>query len=307
MEPVIIIHGGADDVPDHMASPRVEGVKIACNAGYNVLIQQNATALDAIEAAINSMEANEVFNSGFGSVLNEIGDIEMDAAVIVGENLSTGGVTIVREIMHPITLARQVMEKTPHVLLAGEGAGKFADSINMPRIPTSKLLTSFAISDLEQFKKSKVRGRCKYPERCDTVGAVAIDRNGHIAAGTSTGGLTGKMVGRSSDSSKVGCGLYADDRYGGVSVTGHGESIVKVCLSFNIINNIKMGMSPQEAAQTSVNEVIEKFDKQTGAVVLSKTGDMGVFCRSERMPWAYRKSNKLLFGTHSDDRNEQTV
>ncbi|XP_072389863.1 probable isoaspartyl peptidase/L-asparaginase GA20639 [Diabrotica undecimpunctata] len=307
MEPVIIIHGGADDVPDHMASPRVEGVKTACNVGYNVLIQQNATALDAIEAAINSMEANEVFNSGIGSVLNEDGDIEMDAAVMVGENLSTGGVTVVREILYPITLARQVMEKTPHVLLAGEGAGKFADSINMPRIPTSKLLTSFAISDLEQFKKSKVRGRCKYPERCDTVGAVAIDRNGHIAAGTSTGGLTGKMVGRSSDSSKVGCGLYADDRYGGVSVTGHGESIVKVCLSFSIINNIKMGMSPQEAAQTSVNEVIEKFNKQTGAVVLSKAGDMGVFCRSERMPWAYRKSNKLLFGSHSGDRNEQTV
>ncbi|XP_028144977.2 probable isoaspartyl peptidase/L-asparaginase GA20639 [Diabrotica virgifera virgifera] len=307
MEPIIIIHGGADDVPDSMVVPRIEGVKTACNAGYNALIQPNATALDAIEAAINSMEADEMFNSGFGSVLNEEGDIEMDAAVMVGENLSTGGLTVVKEILHPISLARQVMEKTPHVLLAGEGAGRFADSIKMPRVPTSQLLTSFAVSDLEQFKKSRVRRPCKYPERCDTVGAVAIDRNGHIAAGTSTGGLTGKMVGRSSDSSKVGCGLYADDRYGGVSVTGHGESIVKVCLSFNIINNMKLGMPPQEAAQTSVNEVINKFNKQTGAVVLSKNGDMGVFCRSERMPWAFRKGNKMLFGSHSGDHQEQNM
>ncbi|XP_056639298.1 isoaspartyl peptidase/L-asparaginase-like [Diorhabda sublineata] len=211
----MIIHGGAEDVPEEMIPCKTRGVRKACNIGYRILTQCGGSALDAVEAAICYMEEDEVFNAGRGSALNEEGDIEMDASIMSGDDLSTGGVTIVKEMLHPISLARMVMEKTPHVLLAGEGANRFANDCGMPRVPNCQLITEWAKIELEMVKKSE-----RLP-RCDTVGAVAMDRCGHIATGASSGGLTGRMVGRSSDSSKCGAAIYADDRLGGVSVAGN--------------------------------------------------------------------------------------
>ncbi|XP_066246193.1 probable isoaspartyl peptidase/L-asparaginase GA20639 [Euwallacea similis] len=299
MEPIILVHGGAGDIPDSRIQPKFDGNRKSVQVGYQIL-QAGGSALDAVEAAVKVMEDDEAFNAGYGSVLNFDGEIEMDASIMVGADLRAGAVTVVRDIKYPISLARLVMEKTPHVLLAGAGANKFGKEQGIPRLPSGSLVSPYAKQALEEFKKYKDNrteiGE-KNPGEVGTVGAVAIDRKGNLAAATSTGGINGKMVGRSSDTSLIGSGTYADDNIGAVSTTGHGESIAKFCLAHAIIKAMEYG---NKTADEATNQVIEsmtaRLNNSAGAITISKTGEIGIGFTSQRMSWAYRKGDEVHYG-----------
>ena len=182
------------------------------------------------------METDPVFDAGVGSVLNEDGSVEMDALIMDGRTLDFGSVIGINEIEHPIELARIVMEKTSHVAFQGSGASRLADEFGLQRIPQSKLVTEAALAEWKEFTKYNTTVQTLFGKSDhDTVGCVALDSDGNIACGTSTGGITAKKVGRVGDSPLVGCGGYATNDIGGVSTTGHGESIAKVILAQRIL------------------------------------------------------------------------
>ncbi|XP_045478220.1 isoaspartyl peptidase/L-asparaginase-like [Harmonia axyridis] len=310
MEPILIVHGGAGDIKDSRVPDKIKGVKIAAKAGYKIL-KNGGTALDAVETAVRILEDDESMNAGRGSVLNLDGEVEMDASIMDGSTLAAGAVTIVRDIAHPISLARLVMERTPHVLLAGPGANKFAEEQGIPRLLPGSLITPFAKEALKEFKKkggslTEIGGKDN-PGDVGTVGAVALDSQGHLAAATSTGGINGKMVGRSSDTSLIGSGTYADDEIGGVSTTGHGDSIIKVCMAYAILKNIENGSDPQKATQSVLDKMSAKLNNTAGAITISKTGEIGVGFSSKRMSWAYQKADTIYFGIEQEEVQSEKV
>lgn len=310
MEPVILVHGGAGDIPDSRIPLKIDGNKRSVEAGYKILAN-GGSALDAVEAAVRVMEDDEAFNAGYGSVLNLDGEVEMDASIMVGSTLQAGAVTVVKDIANPISLARLVMEKTPHVLLAGVGANKFAEEQGIPRVASGSLVTPFAKKALEEFKKrrdDRTEIGDENPSDVGTVGAVAIDKYGNLAAATSTGGINGKMVGRSSDTSLIGSGNYADDNIGAVSTTGHGETIAKFCLAHAIIKDMEYN---NKSAHDATNQVLERMTERlkntAGAITLSKTGDVGIGFTSRRMSWAYRKTNEIHYGIEHGQHEIETI
>ena len=226
-DPVIIVHGGAWAIPDRLVEVNISGVEDAVRKGWNVL-GKDGSALDAVVTAVNCLEENPVFDAGIGSVLTEDGTVEMDAMIMDGTTLGAGAVAGLRDIRYPVNLARLVMEKTPHVMMIGEGAQRLADKYGVEKVAQDVLVTDEARQELAEWIKKKKFGASFGHE---TVGAVALDHKGNIAAATSTGGVTGKLVGRIGDVPIVGSGGYADNRIGGVSTTGHGESIIKVNLA----------------------------------------------------------------------------
>ncbi|XP_063916766.1 isoaspartyl peptidase/L-asparaginase-like [Zophobas morio] len=293
MEPIVLVHGGAGDIPDSRVPLKIAGVKKAASLGYKIL-RNGGSVLDAVEEAVKSMEDDEAFNAGYGSVLNLDGEVEMDASIMIGANLNSGAVTVVKDIAHPITLARLVMEKTPHVLLAGVGANRFAKDQGVPTVPPGSLVSKYATEALEDFKEHG-DNRTEIGD-VGTVGAVAIDSKGRLAAATSTGGINGKMVGRSSDTSMIGSGTYADDDVGAVSTTGHGESIARYCLAHTIIYEIKNGSSANVATSKALKGMTAKLHNTAGAITISKSGGLGIDFTSRRMAWAYQIKDEIHFG-----------
>ncbi|MGD8397330.1 MAG: isoaspartyl peptidase/L-asparaginase, partial [Anaerolineae bacterium] len=239
MQPSIIVHGGAWDIPPELHEAHREGTRRAVEAGWAVL-DAGGSAMDAVEAAVVVMEDDETFDAGRGSFLNAEGQVELDAGCMEGAGLQVGAVASVQFIPNPIRLARAVMEKSEHVLLVAQGAQRFAQKhgfrscdltdLAVPREfeRWQKLLYDRAYSARDTFARHQAHRRAGPG---DTVGCVARDATGHIAAGTSTGGTPNKMPGRVGDVPMVGAGFYADDDYGGASTTGWGESIAKVLLA----------------------------------------------------------------------------
>ncbi|KAG5881204.1 hypothetical protein JTB14_026646 [Gonioctena quinquepunctata] len=302
MEPIILVHGGAGDIPDTWVPAKIAGVRKSVEIGYKIL-KDGGSALDAAEAAVKYMEDNEEFNAGYGSVLNLDGEVEMDASIMMGSDLSAGAVTVVKDIAHPISLARLVMEKTPHILLAGAGANRFAKEQGIPTVPPGSLVTKKAQLALAAFKKhGGSRTEIGHANSGDvgTVGAVALDSKGNLVAATSTGGMNGKMVGRSSDTSLIGSGTYADDNIGAVSTTGHGETIAKFCLAHSIIKEMEYGRDAQTATKETLKKMTERLKNTAGAITLSKTGEPGIYFTSKRMAWAYQRGNTINFGIEHD-------
>jgi len=299
MQPIVLVHGGAGDISGSRIPAKIAGCKASVKAGYKVL-QDSGSVIDAVEAAVRVMEDDEAFNAGYGSVVNLEGEVEMDASIMVGSNLSAGAVTVVKDIANPISLARLVMEKTPHVLLAAHGATKFAIEQGIPILPPGSLVTEHACEALANFKKHGGElteiGTDKNKGEVGTVGAVAIDAQGRVAVATSTGGICGKMVGRSSDTSQIGSGTYADDNIGGVSTTGHGETILKFCLAHTIIKAMENGKTAQDATADSVAAMTARLNNTAGAITLSKTGGVGIAFSSKRMAWAYQLGNEMHYG-----------
>ncbi|KAK5650435.1 hypothetical protein RI129_001464 [Pyrocoelia pectoralis] len=303
MKPVILVHGGAGTKVKDEAHLQLilEGVKNAAREGYKILTSENRSVIDAVEVAVKIMELNEVFNAGRGSVLNADGEVEMDASIMVGSDLSAGAVTVVRNIEHPISLARLVMEKTDHVLLAGDGAERFAREHGVPFLPAGSLITDRRKKLWEQ---EKVSAKISNPEVCgETVGALAIDELGHLAAATSTGGRAKKLVGRSSDTCMIGSGTYADDNLGAVSTTGHGETVAKFCLAHAIIRDLENGKNAQQATTDCIKRMTERLNNTAGAITLSKAGEVGIGFSTEHMSWAYIKNNELRYGATLNDNN----
>jgi beta-aspartyl-peptidase (threonine type) len=291
--PVIIVHGGAWDIPDTQLEQNILGVRKAVHQGWNIL-SDNGSSLDAVESSVNHMEDNPIFNAGTGSVLTEDRTIEMDALIMSGRDLKAGAVAGLRDVRNPVSLARKVMEETRHVFMIGEGASRLADRFKLKRITQNNLVTNEAILEWETYKDN----RKKYGDSIshETIGAVAIDIQGNIACATSTGGITFKQVGRVGDVPIVGSGGYADNFVGGVSSTGDGESITRVTLARLILFYMEKSTSVQNSVENALDYMQNRTGSQGGAIALDKDGNIGHFHTTKRMGWAYIKEGKEFFG-----------
>ena len=290
-DPVIIVHGGAWEIPDRLVDVNIRGVEEAAGKGWAVL-KGKGPALDSVVAAVNALEDNPVFDAGIGSVLTEDGTVEMDAMIMDGTTLGAGAVAGLRDVRHPVDLARIVMEKTPHVLMIGEGARRLADKYNVERIPRERLVTDEARRELVEWLEKRRRGAAGH----DTVGAVALDHRGNIAAATSTGGTTGKWVGRVGDVPILGSGGYADNKIGGSSSTGHGESIMKVNLARLVLTYMEAGTPVQEATKKALAYMEDRVAGTGGVIALDTKGNLGHSFTTKRMVWASAVDGKIESG-----------
>jgi L-asparaginase / beta-aspartyl-peptidase len=276
--PALIVHGGAGDLaPDDLASsgapqaPRVEGVRRACAAGWSIL-RAGGSALDAVEAAVRVLEDDPVFNAGTGATLTAVGDVELDASIMDGTSLRCGAVAVVKDVRNPISLARAVMERTHHVLLAGPGASAFAREIGVPPYENRLLVTDAQRARWDAARKG---APSTVSSRAGTVGAVARDALGHLASATSTGGMSMKLPGRVGDTPIIGCGTYADDALGAVSCTGHGERIIQLTLARHAADLVGRGASAMEAAREAAALLAGRVQGSGGLIVVGPGGAVG--------------------------------
>ena len=228
----LIVHGGAWSIPPELEADHVEGVHRTVADVFPRLLD-GLSALDAVEAVVRVLEEDPTFDAGRGSFLNAAGEIEMDAIIMDGATLNLGAVAAIQNVLHPVTVARLVMEHTEHCLLAGAGALSFARKMGVPLAEPHELLTPRELEYYEKIKNDPSFAPCKLfePLPTGTVGAVAMDRYGNLAAATSTGGIPRKLPGRVGDSPLVGAGAYADNECGAASATGWGEAIMKILLT----------------------------------------------------------------------------
>ena len=284
MVPAIIAHGGAGADPDDKPTYRV-ALGEALRHGWAVL-REGGSALDAVEACIRAMEENPRFNAGYGSALTERGTVECDASIMEGESLQAGAVGAVSGVRSAIGLSRRVLEEGRHVFLVGEGAHEFARQQGVALCAPEALVTERQrqrlVDHLAGRKAADALGIGA--ERSGTVGAVAIDARGRVAAGTSTGGYTGKRPGRVGDSALIGAGTYADSRLGGVSTTGHGEAFIRTVLAKTALDILKELDDPQLAAEVALDIVREEGRGDGGLILLDWRGRLAYAHSTRFMP-----------------------
>ncbi len=292
----LIVHGGAWAIPDNEVDEHKAGCSHALDVGWGVL-EQGGSALDAVEAAVRTLEDTPIFDAGIGSVLNQDGVVELDAAIMDGETLRSGAVAAVQRIRNPISLARRVLESHV-VLLVGTGAERFAEQVDIPFCNPSELVVERERRRWEMLRqRTDIRTQDAFMQQPnDTVGAVALDRYGRVAAATSTGGTANKLPGRVGDSPLIGCGLYADNQTGGCSSTGWGESIIKVLLAKTATDFIQQ-YTAMEAAQAAINVLERRVGGFGGCILLDGKGQPGFAFNTPRMAYAYRtESNGTVIG-----------
>jgi beta-aspartyl-peptidase (threonine type) len=269
---VFVIHGGAGTILKSRMTPEmekayIEALEQALRAGYQIL-QNGGTSLDAIEAAIRIMEDNPLFNAGKGAVFTAEGTNELDASIMDGKTLKAGAVAGVKRIRNPISLARWVMEKSPHVLMTGDGAETFAKQNGMEWVDPSYFKTERRLKELQEKKKG-------------TVGAVALDKHGNLAAGTSTGGMTNKKFGRVGDSPIIGAGTYANNKTCAISCTGHGEFFIRGVVAYDVSALMEyQGRSLDEAARIVI---MEKLQSTGGLIGVDARGNVTMRFNTEGM------------------------
>ncbi|ALC39586.1 CG7860 [Drosophila busckii] len=307
-EPTVLVHGGAGNIADAKVPFAKLGVKHAARRGYEAL-QQTGSVLDAVEQAVNALEEDGNFNAGYGAVLNWDGDVEMDAAIMHGGNLSAGCVSLARDIVHPISLDRCIMETTRHQYIAGEGAMHIAQQQGFDILSKGALVTEAAKKSLADFKASLNGSRADMLYGSPgTVGAVALDACGNVAAATSTGGITGKLPGRIGDSPLLGAGTYADNETGAVSATGHGETIMRFNVVSRMLALVQHGnCSMQQAAQQVLQQMSARFEQTAGIIGIDHFGQLGIYFTSKRMSWAYQRGEELHFGVDKDEDEVEIV
>ncbi|MEE9288000.1 MAG: isoaspartyl peptidase/L-asparaginase [Bacteroidota bacterium] len=289
----LIVHGGAWNIPQELVASHREGLARALNVGWEILLARGS-AVDAVERTINALEDDPTFDAGKGSFLNALGEIELDASIMNGSVVRAGAVAAVPNIRYPISLARKVMDESEHLLLSGMGAVRFAKEKGIEQCQPDDLLV-----DREIARWRRIQGQStfstkevfKKDEKLGTVGAVAIDDQRTIVAGTSTGGTPNKYPGRVGDSALIGCGTYADSGAGGVSCTGWGEGIIKVVLAKTTIDLMEQnGWPPQAAADWGIRLLARKTEGLGGMIVLDKEGKVGWAFNTPRMARAHRTS-----------------
>jgi beta-aspartyl-peptidase (threonine type) len=292
----IAIHGGAGEDSAFIKENKQEyerGLKEAIEAGHAIL-QSGGRAIDAVGAAVRTLENNDLFNAGRGAAINHSGIIEMDAGIMNGQNLKAGAVAMVRFIKHPIDLARQVMEKTDHVLLAGYGAQEFARNIGMPEEKESYFITEHQQEELESAKKETESTLLRKPVK-GTVGAVAVDIYGDVAAATSTGGTSNSLAGRIGDSCIIGAGCYANNANCAVSGTGDGELLIREVIAHHIAMVVQYkNYSIQQACDYVIKEK-NSLQGDLGVIAVTPAGDIGISFNSERMHRAWIDGTGNLF------------
>lgn len=298
----IVIHGGAgtiarENMTDEKEAELRTTLRESIEAGYRILMAgESSTA--AVIAAINVMEDSPLFNAGKGAVFNAAGKHEMDASIMEGAGLGAGAVASVARIRNPINLASRVMTDSEHVMLMGDGAEEFARQQGFEMMDPDYFYTDFRWQQLQRIKAEEKRAEEKRAEEeragqdrkdqwFSTVGAVALDLEGNLAAGTSTGGTSNKRWGRVGDSPIIGAGTYADNNSCAVSATGHGEYFMRYVVAYNICNRVALGIPLSEAADTVVNDILVKANGEGGVIALDRQGNIATPFNSEGM---YRAS-----------------
>jgi beta-aspartyl-peptidase (threonine type) len=275
----IVIHGGAGAISIESLTPELdkeyraalaEALKTGCK-----ILSEGGTALDAVEKTIRVMEDNPLFNAGKGAVFTHEGRNELDASIMDGSNLAAGSVAGVTDIRNPITAARTVMTKSQHVMLSGAGASEFAKEQGLEIVPPSYFYTDRRFNELQEILKKDKNG---------TVGCCALDKNGNLAAGTSTGGMTNKRYNRIGDAPIIGAGTYANNSTCAVSATGHGEFFIRWTVAHDISALMEYkGLSLKEASELVVNDKLVKAGGSGGVICVDKSGNVSMPFNSKGM------------------------
>jgi beta-aspartyl-peptidase (threonine type) len=293
-DPVLVIHGGAWAMPDDMVAAHINGVRNALAAGWRVL-ERGGSSLDAVEEAVVILEDDETFDAGRGSFLNRDGKVQLDALIMDGATLRAGGVGCVERLRNPVRAARKILSESPHVYFVGEGAERFAGEHGVALCKNEDLIIPREVERLRRYQaQTSSAGNDLFAPAIshDTVGAVALDRDGNIAAATSTGGTLNKAPGRLGDSSLIGCGCYANNESAAASTTGWGEPIMKLVLAKWTADRIAAGNLPEWAAQESMNYLQERLNGHGGIIVLDTHGHFGIAHNTPRMAWALKTKKK---------------
>ena len=317
--PILLVHGGAWAIPNSLREAHEAGVRAALTTGY-ALLTQGASALDAIEAAVSTLEDDDTFDAGRGAFLTRDGRVQLDALLMDGATLRAGGVACVEHLRNPVRAARLVLEQSPHVYFVGSGAEAFAASKGMPLIDNSDLVIDRERAHLAEAQRKEqaglpdltfarasanssstasaaegtladatiglpVAGTAALLDSHDTVGAVALDIHGNLAAATSTGGTLNKTPGRVGDSSLIGCGCYADNQSAATSLTGWGEPIMKLVLGKWAVDRVAAGDTPAHAAHSAIRYLHDRLSGHGGIILLGPDGQYGIAHNTPGMAW----------------------
>ncbi|MEO8725741.1 MAG: isoaspartyl peptidase/L-asparaginase [Acidobacteriaceae bacterium] len=309
--PVLLVHGGAWAIPPEMLSAHRNGVSHARDAGWAVL-RRGGSAIEAVEAAVVVLEDDDTFDAGRGSFLTSDGHVQLDALMMDGATLRAGGVGCVERLRNPVRAARLVLEQSPHVYFVGPGAEEFVRSLGMELIENSELILQ---RERERLQAAQDRaavglndptfsGEFAVPaefDSHDTVGAIALDTLGNLAAATSTGGTLNKTPGRVGDSSLIGCGCYADNSSAATSLTGWGEPIMKLVLGKWACDRVSSGSTPQTAASHAIEYLSARLHGHGGIILLDRSGRFGLAHNTPKMAWGLATLNRQSAGCHGNE------
>lgn len=310
---VIAVHGGAGTITKAKMTPENEqahiiGIEEALTIGDEIL-SKGGSAMDAVEAAVKSLEDNPLFNAGRGAVFTHEGRNELDASIMDGKTLMAGAVSGVTNIKNPVALARLIMEKTPHVLLCGSGAENFARQMNMPFVPDAYFFTQhrydqyLAVYKTDQVQLDHTEGTTDLPNPyIGTAGAVALDMEGNIAAATSTGGMTNKKFGRAGDSPIIGAGTFANNATCAISCTGHGEYFIRSVVAYDVSCLMEYkGMNLLAATDYVVNNKLKSIGGEGGLIAVDARGNVALPFNSEGMYRGYKYNDEnFVIGIYKD-------
>lgn len=284
MNPSLILHGGAGAQDPSLRDARLQGLRRAFDAAWTIM-QHDGAALDAAVCAVVELENEPVFNAGVGSCLTEDGDIEMDASVMEGSTFRVGAVGAVRTVRNPILLAKALMATERHVFLVGAGAERFARTQGFPVATRAELMTE---RQFQRWRTAQTKGEP------GTVGAVALDKAGHLAAATSTGGIFNKQAGRIGDSPIIGAGTYADDTLGASSATGQGEAIIRTTLTRTAVEFLRGGKDPMPAAKMAIEVLKKRTGGEGGLVLIDPFGRVGYAYNTPAMSLAFVSGDTVV-------------
>ncbi len=294
----IAIHGGAGTLVKGLMTPELEAqykatLEFARNEGYNIL-EKGGSAVDAIETAVKLLEDSPLFNAGKGSVFTAEGTHEMDAAIMDGSNLKAGGVSLITGIKNPVSLARDIMDKSYHVFLAGEGAMQFALSNGHKVLDPDYFYDEVRYQQWQGIKDSdgfQLDHSVKKDGKFGTVGAVACDKSGNVAAATSTGGMTNKKWGRVGDSPMIGAGTYANNKTCAISCTGNGEYFIRGVVAYDVACLMEFkNLSVQDAANEVIHKRILAIGGEGGLIAIDSKGNIAMPFNTEGMYRALKTS-----------------
>ncbi len=286
----IAIHGGAGTILKSSMTPEQDALyrtrlAEAVEVGYAIL-EKGGTSLDAVEAVVQRLEDDSLFNAGKGAVFNSEGKVELDASIMDGNTLKAGAVAALHHVKNPIRLARTVMEQSDHVFLIGDGAEQFAKAHGLELVDDSYFFTDARWQSLQ---KAKAKESLTEKEKHGTVGAVALDQHGNLAAATSTGGMTNKKFGRIGDSPIIGAGTYADNETCAISATGHGEYFIRAVVAHDIASLMRYkGLSLQAAAEAVIMKKLTQLGGTGGIVAIDRNANIAMPFNTDGMYRAYK-------------------
>jgi L-asparaginase / beta-aspartyl-peptidase len=293
-DPVLVVHGGAWAIPEDMVEGHLNGVRNAIAAGWRAL-SRGGSALDAVEEAVVVLEDDETFDAGRGSFLNRDGKVQLDAFIMEGATLRGGGVGGVERLRNPIRAARKILSESPHVYFVAEGAERFAAEHGIELCDNKDLVIP---REVERLRTFQAHAEEQAPDLFapaishDTVGAVALDGQGNLAAATSTGGTLNKAPGRLGDSSLIGCGCYADNQSAAASLTGWGEPIMKLVLAKWSADRVLAGNLPEWVSQEAMNYLKARVNGHGGIILLDAKGHIGIAHNTPRMAWGLKTTKR---------------